>query len=345
MTDLHAAAQHARQMLERALGIVDQIATGAWDADLSESQQRDLADSLLELAERARRVRSDAGAAKSGTSGADQWRGPLPFNRKERFFTGSVFPGLVGETGFFHLQRCLDLFGVPAQAETGEHAKIQFLTEYGFTESVVLQADRDRWGTGLGRETPDIVMAGPNWLLAIEAKVFHNPTAAALEAQMTAQRPLVDHWRRTLDIPAENVVHALLLPERLAARERDGLISSTVVTWEDLLDAYRHVAPPYWVSVLSDALENHAVLESVGAAFKANSDRAVSGAAIVADAMSEAPTIASVGRRGGRYGKGFLADVETGQWAAQIYEVRSEPLDARNWMTVAEFLEAIGKRV
>lgn len=342
---LHATAQQAQQFLERGAGIAEQIAAGEWDNDLTPAQARDLSDSLAETAEIVRVMRSNAGEAKADLNHGPQWRGSLPFNRKERFFTGTVFPGLVAGTGFWHIQRLLDIFDVPVSAQVGEFAQIQFLTEYGFAESVYTEEDKAKWGNASTRETPDIVIVGPNWLLAIEAKMYHSPSAASLNEQMAAQAQIVNHWREVLDLPAERVVHALLLPERLAQRERAGLTNQRVVTWEDLLEAFRNVGPRYWVSVLADALERHEELQSRTLNLQ-NAEAFMTGAEIVQDATSEAPTVGYVGRVGGAAGARFAADVETGGWRSQRYQVRATPVEAsnRNWMPVAVFLAAVGEK-
>lgn len=343
--DLRQSATQAQQYLTRAADIAQQIADGEWDADLSPEQAIDLAASLLEIAETARATRSAAGSAQVHVEPPAQWRGLLPFNRKERFFTGTVFTGLVGANGFWHLQRCLDLFGVPAEAQVGESAKVQFLTEYGFAESVFTEGDKAKWDTAFTRETPDIVLVGPDWLLAIEAKMFHNPTAAALAEQMAAQRPLIDYWRSVLGIPERNVVHALLLPERLARRERHALpagLADHVVTWEDLLARYRYIAPPYWVSVLAEALDRHEELESrLKENFAANAEGVMTGQAIVDAWKDDALKYGYVGRRGGLKGPEFTEDVASGRWASQKYQVRVEPITAKNWFEVSDFLATV----
>lgn len=339
---LHHAAGQAQQFLERGAGIAGQIAAGDWDADLTAEQARDLTDCLAETAEVARAMRNSAGELKFDLRATPHWPGSLPLNRKERFFTGTVFPGLVAGTGFWHIQRLLDLFGVPATAQVGEFAEIQFLTEYGFAESVYTDEDRAKWGNAFTRETPDIVIAGPDWLLAIEAKMYHSPSAASLNEQMAAQAPIVEHWRNVLHLVPERVVHALLLPERLAARERNGLANHRVVTWEALLEAFRPVGPRYWASVLADALERHPDLES-RTVNQPNAEAVMTGTEIVNDAMSDSPTIGFVGRAGGSLGARFAADIETGKWRSQKYQVRATAVEAtnRNWMPVAAFLAAV----
>ena len=345
MTDydrLHDQAARASEVLTRVAGIADQIAKGEWDGDLSDEQAVDLADSLAEITEAVRASRSAAGSSKFDSPKPDQWSGLLPFNRKERFFTGTVFPCLVGANAFWHIQRTLDLFGLPAETQVGENAQVQFLTEYGFAESVYTDSDKAKWGVDFTRETPDIVLVGPDWLLAIEGKVFHNPTAASLTAQMAAQRPLVDHWQQVLGLDPEKVVHGLLLPRRLADRERHGLVGQVVVTWEDLLERYRHVAPPYWVSVLAEALDRHEELESrFTEAFTPNAEGIRTGQAIVDEWRNDALTIGYVGRRNGLHGVEFTDDVTSGKWMTQKYQVPSEPMTAKNWFSVEDFIAAV----
>ncbi|MBM9459984.1 hypothetical protein JK386_08715 [Nocardioides sp. zg-536] len=341
--DLHQTATHAQHLFERAAGIAEQVAKGEWDDNLSEGEATNLAAALSEAAEVARAVRADAGALKHGAPVDVQWRGLLPLNRKERFYTGTVFPALTTSTGFWHLPRLLDLFGLDVDAQAGSSAQVQFLTEYGFAESVYTDADKAKWGEEFTRETPDIVLVGCDWLLAIEAKMFHAPSAASLNEQMAAQAPIIEHWRQVLDLPTENVAHALLLPERLATRERNGLTSHLVVTWEALLDAFRPVAPPYWTSVLAEALERHEELESKTISMP-NAQGRMTGAEIVADALSPSPLVAFVGRVGGATGARFAEDISTGTWQSALYQVRAEPVAASNpnWMPVEAFLHAVG---
>ena len=62
----------------------------------------------------------------------------LPINRKERYYTGTVLPMIVASDGFKHFGRFLALCGMPEVALEADpnSANIQFLTEYGFEESL-----------------------------------------------------------------------------------------------------------------------------------------------------------------------------------------------------------------
>jgi len=72
----------------------------------------------------------------------------------------------------------------------------------------------------------------------------------------------------------------------------------------------------------------------------------MTGTEIVEDAMNGSSTVGFVGRVGGAAGARFAADVESGTWHTQKYQVRATAVDAtnRNWMPVAAFLAAVGAR-
>lgn len=135
----------------------------------------------------------------------------LPVNRKERFYTGTVLPMLVCADNFRHLGLFLSLCGLH-NCRAGED--VQFFTEYGFGESVYTETDKQLWQGPFSHDTPDVVIRSGDWLLTVEAKMFHNPTAADLDRQMKAQKPLVDLWVDRLGVSQHQ--HVLLLPHGLA---------------------------------------------------------------------------------------------------------------------------------
>ncbi|XXT25320.1 hypothetical protein WME94_27705 [Sorangium sp. So ce429] len=66
----------------------------------------------------------------------------LPFNRKERYFTGTVLPMLVCADNFARFGRLTELVGLD-QVDVDARptsADVQFFTEYSFVESVVGEA-------------------------------------------------------------------------------------------------------------------------------------------------------------------------------------------------------------
>lgn len=63
----------------------------------------------------------------------------LPINRKECFYTGTVLPALICQGNFQHLPLFLSLCGLHDCALGDD---FQFLTEYGFGESVFTEVTR-----------------------------------------------------------------------------------------------------------------------------------------------------------------------------------------------------------
>jgi hypothetical protein len=169
---------------------LDQMKAGKVPADWPEGHADAVAEMLGVLGERTRHTRAVGGAVAgydaqplggSGFVQATQTR--LPMNRKERHFTGTVLPMLIGDSGFAHLHRFLTLCGLNVDAQDpynnpleGEQ-DLQVFTEYGFAESVFTEADRERMSDRPDeRDTPDVVLMGLDWLVAVEAKMYHRPT-------------------------------------------------------------------------------------------------------------------------------------------------------------------------
>ena len=329
--------------------IVEQIESGEFAAGLGEAEAEDLAALLDVAAERLRRTRECAGLLEQGAGTdtgaaetvAELAQTRLPLNRKERFYTGTVLPMLVASDGFAHLHRFLGLCGldVDPRADDGGHpldgkAPVQLFTEYSFAESVFTDRDRKRFPDPPSHaDTPDVVLTGPDWLLAVEAKMFHTPSPAALNAQLCRQRVLVDYWAARLDVARERVGHVLLAPAGLNTIG----VGGSVVTWQQVRDAYANVAPQHWLGVLEDALARYGHLRSQPST--ANADAVLTGAAIIEVHADGNLAYTHMGRGGGLDGAALTADLAAGSWREQDYEVRAgmEPPN-RNWFSIGEFV-------
>ncbi|MDI1430193.1 hypothetical protein [Polyangium sorediatum] len=270
----------------------------------------------------------------------------LPFNRKERYFTGTVLPMLVCAHDFAHFGRLTELAGLGRVEVDGSprRANIQFFTEYGFVESLLgEEAERRFPDAPTTRDTPDVLVYvnGPRRvLLAIEAKMYDQPSAADLEEQLRAQAGIVAYLRDKLGVAQENVAHVALLPEGLARRV--GGLSVRTITWETLLDVYADVGAPYFVEVLRVALARYpALLAKREMVFGANAEARWTGEEIVRQYQAGTLTHPWMGRRNGLAGAELREDITSGAWRTVRYECSSKGVDNRNWFAVAEFVAKV----
>ena len=275
---------------------------------------------------------------------SEMFRGRLPINRKERYYTGTVLPMIVASDGFAHLGRFLALCGVPEVAVEADPAStnVQFFTEYGFEESLKDGAE-ERFQDPGGQDTPDLVVyveSEPSLLLSVEAKVFHRPSIADLEKQVRTQAEL-------LSVMADGVgtrpsVHqVVLLPAGFGASER--IDEVPVLTWERVADTFRDIAPAYWIGVLDEALRRYSRLASHGNnTYGQNCDAKILGQEIYDRYQSADTTYTWMGRNRGLRGPELQKDVETGKWRTRRYEVRHDPLPgSRNWFPIEAFIKKI----
>lgn len=354
MTDdrLQEAARETQCILLRVAGedasVLERIVNGDWGSTLAPKQADDLADLLTAAAEAVRHTRSVAGCLESGddphpyarTSVSETVDSLLPLNRKERYYTGTVLPMIVASDGFVHLHRLLSLCGLPPveieQPGRDGLTKVEFTTEYSFAESRFTEQDKARFPNApTDADTPDVVIAGPDWLLAIEAKVFHNPLPEALNHQMKRQQVLVDYWTTTLGISPDRVRHVLLLP---AALPVDG-VAFPVVTWESVLAAYQVVGPAHWTATLATALDRYDSMVSRSRMFGENADGHLTGQEIVNAHAAGTLEYPFMGRGGGLQGAALAEDVLTGKWRVRRYEVRQDALPGNpNWFNVLDFI-------
>ena len=268
----------------------------------------------------------------------------LPLNRKERYYTGTVLPGIVACDDFGHLDRLLACCGL-ADMEVGDLAALQFFTEYNFAESVFTTADDASFADRPRiSDTPDLVVKGPDWLLTIEAKMFHNPTAADLTHQYEQQAKLVTYWRSKFSIAEPRSRHVLLLPEQLYEKLRPAL-PRDVITWQQVLDAYADVAPQFWIKVLRTALARYADLVSPASPWGQNADGKLTGLQIVQALKGHDTSVRWIGRRGGIDGALLADDVASNAWRSRRYEVSAAAVPPNPWwFSIEDFVTRVSEQ-
>lgn len=343
------AAEHLRTVVDRLCGEGGQLEQ-AETAVLPEEQARAVASVLQSLAEQVRTARIELGQWSGGgysvregllAALAHQAEHGLPVNRKERYYTGTVLPAIITEGHCRELPRFLAMCGLPGVDLPGELDQppgVQILTEYSFAESRFTERDREHFKTPpLAADTPDVVLIGSDWMVVVEAKMFHRPSAGKLNEQIAAQRPLVQYWAEQLAIDPTRVRHVLLLPAELAGELQS--LAAPVITWQDVCKQYELVGPAYWIAVLEDALARYGDLRSVTTGY--DDDRMI-GADLAEQWLDGSLPFAYVGVKDGPNGKWFATAVATGIWRSQVYQVRYDPLpENKNWFPVETFIQRL----
>ena len=275
----------------------------------------------------------------------------LPLNRKERFYTGTVFPAIVCAEDFKYFERLGELIdGCPPLVVDADPSStnVQVFTEYGLLESIFADAAKKRFPTPPeARDTPDIlifVASTPPVLIALEAKMYDRPTCQALQEQMRRQRTIVlDYLRPVLGVAPDHLFHSCLLPQKLLDVSGYQQLGYPVITWEALLAKFGQGRPDdYWRAVLRLALDSYDVLASRAALYGQNAEATLTGATIYDAAKADAVGYTLMGRNFGLHGDPLREDVESGRWRKQNYEVSSaaEPPN-KNWFNISEFVALV----
>jgi hypothetical protein len=272
----------------------------------------------------------------------------LPLNRKERFFTGTVFPMIVCRDNFAHFHHFLKLMGVtdPIEINAGRGSEnIQFFTEYSFVESIS-DKDRKRFpNPPILKDTPDILVLvniiGKKILIAIEAKMYDLPTANDLKDQMDRQRHnILDYLEKRLAI--DELYHLALLPNKLSHALKNDGFDYPAITWETISSQYQSVyGDDYFLNILELSLANYDELVSRKLDFRKNCGALMKGQQIYNDYENGTLKQTIMGRNGG-IGGDVINDIIENRWPHHQYETSSEanPFN-RNWFPIKKFVELV----
>jgi hypothetical protein len=272
----------------------------------------------------------------------------LPLNRKERFYTGTVLPGLLGED-LRGLRVLGELMGSPALdvKVSPQDCTVLMFTEYGLRESLIGPA-ADRFpDLPLGRDTPDIValITEPApVVLAIEAKLYDRPGGHELRRQLDAQAalllPLCERLSVLLGGQQVDLRHVALLPQQ--QRVALDLAPYPVLTWQEVRAALAAGAPEYWLGQLDQALERYEELVSMSTS---NAAAGRTGEELVSLQQAGQTLFSAMGRQGGLAGQRLQEDVASGGWRTTTYQVAASPPPGNpNWFTVTDFVSLLASR-
>ena len=269
----------------------------------------------------------------------------LPFNRKERYFTGTVFPAIVCKDNFKYLNRFLGLIDTTLAKRNIDISRIQFFTEYSLNESIFGQSRKRFPKPPSTRETPDIILYlsidGDRILIAVEAKMYNRTSGKSLTEQMALQRNnILDYLIKQLN--TTKFYHVALLPRKL----KDSMIDFTMdaITWENVLEAYEDAcSEDYFYAILRYALDTFGELYAGMRRSGSYNDDMMTGKEIVELYRSGKFKMKRMGRVQGFEGDPLRRDIETRQWENQYYEVAKDAhLPNRNWFLIKDFVKKLG---
>lgn len=265
----------------------------------------------------------------------------LPFNRKERFFTATIFPSILLNGDRSNLYAFLDLIEGFPTGFTRDSVGDSFLF---YTEYMLKQAA----GTidALSGDTPDalIYFAAPQRaLVSIEAKMFERTGQGDLDDQIRGQlQNVLTPIMREKQLTADEVFQIGLVPEGAAVRSTSAY---QVLHWDTLLDENRfRLADCYFAHFLRYALNNYATFLSSSSGKASTVEGMWPGARVLEEARAGRDFW--VGTQGGE--KRTVKDIEQNSWEKKLYNISAKkPLKGRagNWFHAQRFLALVNQYI
>ncbi len=268
----------------------------------------------------------------------------LPFNRKEKFFTGTVLPALLfnnGLSNFYHFLRAINNFPAEVNEEsTGDN--FIFFTEYNLKEA---SGDRNI-GRKISTEgkTPDVVieiLKPQRVFVLIEAKMFEKFSQPGLNKQIMEQkRHVAEPLKNEFGLETDQIFHIALIPKALKIDDND---LYQVFNWEFFIDNEKvlNLKSCYFYNYLRFAIENYEALVAKGSPPPPYTK--MSGQQIYQDGKNNGTLW--VGKQGGE--KAIIEeDIKSGEWETREYYVNNDkPKSGRkgNWITSKRFAELVDK--
>jgi hypothetical protein len=272
----------------------------------------------------------------------------LPLNRKERFFTGTVFPMIVCRDNFKYFTLFASLFegceGLEVTAKP-DSANVQFFTEYSLFESIYTDRAKRRFTNApTSKDTPDIIIliqGETKTLIAIEAKMYDTPNNESLINQLNNQKKHIDYLVEKLNI--DKAIQCVLLPEKLCSQI--GNLGVQIITWETIHNTYEHVLrDDYFLDLLKISLDSYDELVAERRQYGKNSEKKMLGEDIYDNFKSRQLDMVIMGRYMGLKGDYLLNDIQSGQWKKQEYETSSARTPFNdNWFHIEDFIELIDR--
>ena len=265
----------------------------------------------------------------------------LPFNRKERFYTGTVLPALLFHKGLSNFYTFLrQIKGFPLEInEAATKDYFLFYTEYNLKESAG-ERSVGRKIYAPTNETPDVVieiLKPVKVFIIIEAKMFENTTTTKVSNQIKRQEKYVGEvLQNEFKLQTNQIFHIALVPKKLGISERKYF---RVINWDIFLeDQFSNLTSCYFYNYLKFSLENYDDLVSI----RVGPD--TTGLEIYK--LTKQGERFWVGREGGA--DSIDKDGKNGSWAIHEYYTNpAKPKSGRrgNWITNDEFVRIICRHI
>lgn len=272
-----------------------------------------------------------------------------PFNREERFFTGTILSLLFSGNDFRDLKHITDIMAPDlglAPEYSARKKNLLFYTEYNLKKSRYVSGEALTIAEDVDGDTPDVLFYVSDdkatYLFAIEVKMYHKPTFDNLVMQMQRQKVILNRLAEAAGIKPEHIFHNALIPAKQAKQYPSTL---PIITWEQLLDIYSSVsANAYAIDMLRYGLEQYDRLVAAQSSSKKNNSGKYSGLDIFRNHSSK--SIKYVGCGGGLRGLRELIAANT--WQDRSFEVITradedpdEGTPNRNWFTIDDFVKMV----
>lgn len=271
-----------------------------------------------------------------------------PFNREERFFTGTVLPLLVSGNNYKDLKPLIDLMAPSLNLKpefSDTHKSVLFYTEYNLKKSSYAKTGINNTNisaTKIEGDTPDILFyvwdKEQVYLFAIEVKMYHRPTSDNLALQMQRQYEVLKTLAANANIPTEHIFHYALVPAKTSLPNTD---KRKLITWEQVYNLYcKMPVNTYAIDALGYALSEYENLVAKQSTAKKNNTESLSGMDILLH--HAAIGIKYVGCGGGYKGERFMRMSMRGGLKYETFQVTTaDTCPNRNWFTIEQFLKAI----
>ena len=283
----------------------------------------------------------------------------LPVNRRDRFWSATVLPGLIGADDLTELPRLFALAGHEVEVGPADDRRALLLTEYGVAGPEGRISQRLPEVPWEGPVPPVLALVGgpAPVLLALEPSLFARPSADQLRLRVWRRHKVLEPIARRLsaDLGTEvALVVRLLLPEHVVDSEALG-DDFAPLTWEQLLETYADLGPTYWTRMLeaglAEAREAHAAIDADPGDLSLRGPEdghVLTGEQIVEGARSHSMPWHWMAREHGLSGSPLASDLESGMWTSIEYQVAVESPDpdesGSTWFRIEDFLVRAAER-